>query len=81
MKVKGVTDIHHLHIWAISTSETALTCHLVMPGQHPGDDFLSDVTHALHSRFRIDHPTLQIEIGDAGTCATEPDKPAQRIST
>jgi cobalt-zinc-cadmium efflux system protein len=72
----GVTGVHHLHIWAISTSETALTCHLVIPGQHPGDDFLSDVTHALHNRFRIDHPTLQIEMGDTGTCATEQGHPA-----
>jgi cobalt-zinc-cadmium efflux system protein len=69
----GVASVHHLHIWAISTSETALTCHLVTPGQHPGDDFLSEVTHALHNRFGIDHPTLQIEVGDAGTCATEHD--------
>jgi cobalt-zinc-cadmium efflux system protein len=67
----GVTGVHHLHIWAISTTETALTCHLVTPGQHPGDAFLTEVTTTLHTRFRIDHPTLQIELGSAELCATE----------
>lgn len=67
----GVTGVHHLHIWAISTTETALTCHLVTPGKHPGDAFLADVTDTLHDRFRIDHPTLQIEIGGAEQCAME----------
>lgn len=67
----GVASIHHLHIWAISTSETALTCHLVTPGRHPGDAFLAEVTNALHKRFGIDHPTLQIEVGDTAKCATQ----------
>jgi cobalt-zinc-cadmium efflux system protein len=64
----GVTAAHDLHIWAMSTSETALTCHLVMPKGHPGDAFLADISRALHHRFRIGHPTLQIELADAGTC-------------
>jgi cobalt-zinc-cadmium efflux system protein len=77
----GVAGVHHLHIWAISTSETALTCHLVMPARYPGDDFLTEVTHALRNRFRIGHPTLQIEMGGAGKCAIEPRHPASSIST
>ena len=60
----GVADIHDLHIWAMSTAESALTVHLVMPGGHPGDDFLHDLAHELHDRFDIDHATVQIEAGD-----------------
>ena len=47
----GVTAAHDLHIWAMSTSETALTCHLVMPKGHPGDAFLAEISHELHRRF------------------------------
>ncbi|WP_295409143.1 cation diffusion facilitator family transporter [uncultured Thiocystis sp.] len=66
----GVTDIHDLHIWAISTTETALSVHLVMPNGHPGDAFLSETATALHAHFDIDHPTMQIEIGrPEGGCA------------
>lgn len=63
-ELPGVTDIHDLHIWAMSTSESALTVHLVMPGGHPGDDFLHELGHELHNRFDIDHATVQIEAGD-----------------
>jgi cobalt-zinc-cadmium efflux system protein len=64
----GVEDIHDLHIWAMSTTETALTCHLITPKGHPGDDFLRELSHELHDRFKIVHPTLQIELGDAEAC-------------
>ncbi|MEA2953606.1 MAG: cobalt-zinc-cadmium efflux system protein [Alphaproteobacteria bacterium] len=60
----GVTAVHDLHIWAMSTTETALTCHLVVPTGHPGDEFLDQVCHELHHRFEIAHPTLQIEMGE-----------------
>lgn len=60
----GVSGIHDLHIWATSTSESALTAHLVMPGGHPGDGFLCDTMNALHRDFGIEHATLQIETGD-----------------
>ena len=60
----GVNTIHDLHVWAMSTSEIALTVHLVMPGGHPGDDFLCRVANALHADFTIDHTTIQIETGD-----------------
>jgi cobalt-zinc-cadmium efflux system protein len=60
----GVTRAHHMHVWAMSTNEVALTAHLVMPGGHPGNAFFSDAAHELHERFGIDHPTLQIETGD-----------------
>lgn len=60
----GVQDMHDLHIWAMSTSESALTVHLVMPDGHPGDAFLHDLGQELHDRFDIDHATVQIEAGD-----------------
>jgi cobalt-zinc-cadmium efflux system protein len=60
----GVQDIHDLHIWAMSTSESALTVHLIMPGGHPGDTFLHELGQELHDRYDIDHATVQIEAGD-----------------
>ena len=69
----GVTSVHDLHIWPMSTTETALTCHLVMPGGHPGDAFLCEIVEELEHDFNIGHPTVQIEKGDAGPCALEPD--------
>ena len=60
----GVTEVHDLHIWGMSTTETALTAHLVMPGGYPDDAFRSTITEFLKSRFQIGHATLQIELGD-----------------
>jgi cobalt-zinc-cadmium efflux system protein len=57
----GVTEVHDLHIWAMSTNETALTAHLVRPGGHD-DAFLHHVCEELSHRFNIHHATLQIEI-------------------
>jgi len=68
----GVASIHDLHIWAMSTTEIALTCHLVMPKGHPGDAFLAEVCHDLAHRFAIQHPTFQIELGDAAPCPLAP---------
>jgi cobalt-zinc-cadmium efflux system protein len=59
----GVTDVHDLHIWGMSTTETALTAHLVMTGQAGDNAFLQTVADGLHTRFAIHHPTLQIENG------------------
>lgn len=58
----GVEDVHDLHVWAMSTTDIALTAHLVMPGGHPGDAFLQQIADQLHDRFHITHPTLQIEL-------------------
>jgi len=69
----GVASVHDLHVWAMSTTETALTCHLVMPGGHPGDAFLQKVCDQLHHKFEIAHPTIQIELADAGACKLQPD--------
>jgi cobalt-zinc-cadmium efflux system protein len=70
----GVSKIHDLHIWAMSTTETALTVHLVMPGGYPGDGFLWEVAQELEHHFGIKHSTLQVEMGDSAyPCALEPD--------
>lgn len=68
-----VSEVHDLHIWAMSTTETALTCHLVTPAGHPGDAFLHRVADELRCRFAIGHPTLQIELSDGGQCALQSD--------
>jgi len=65
MELPGITEVHDLHIWAMSTTETALTVHLIRPGFAVDDHFLSEVSQTLHTRFGIDHPTIQIECGDA----------------
>jgi cobalt-zinc-cadmium efflux system protein len=66
--VPGVSAIHDLHIWPMSTTEVALTCHLTMPEGPPGDAFLHEAANALQERFRIDHVTLQIETNLDGAC-------------
>ena len=71
----GVAQIHDLHIWGMSTTETALTVHLVMPEGHPGDGALAQICHDLHERFRIGHATIQVETGDERhPCALAPDQ-------
>jgi cobalt-zinc-cadmium efflux system protein len=72
-RLDGVARIHDLHVWAMSTTETALTCHLVMPAGHPGDAFIAQAAASLRAAFGIEHTTLQIECGDAGACALAPD--------
>ncbi len=70
----GVAEIHDLHIWGMSTTETALTCHLVMPGGHPGDAALGRLVRELDERFGIHHATIQIELADSDEiCALTPE--------
>ncbi len=59
----GVTDVHDLHIWGMSTTESALTAHLVMPQGYPGDVALDAIIADLRLRYAIDHATLQVEQG------------------
>ncbi len=70
----GVVEIHDLHIWGMSTTETALTVHLVMPGGHPSDRFIAQVSDDLRERFHVGHATIQVETGDKlHPCALAPE--------
>lgn len=75
--LQGLTQVqavHDLHIWGMSTTEVALTVHLVMPQGHPGDAFLNQLAEKLQQRFGIGHATFQVELGDEGiTCRLAPD--------
>jgi len=70
----GVAAVHDLHIWGLSTSETALTVHLVKPDARVDDDWLHDIARELHDRFGIVHTTIQVESGQGTqTCQLAPD--------
>lgn len=66
--LREVTAVHDLHIWPMSTTETALTAHLVMPSGYPGGAFLREVAHELDHRFRIGHATVQVDTGANEHC-------------
>jgi cobalt-zinc-cadmium efflux system protein len=68
-KCPGVCAIHDLHVWPMSTTETALTCHMVILDGHPGDDALHKISDELKHRFGIPHATIQVEVTDAAGCA------------
>jgi cobalt-zinc-cadmium efflux system protein len=74
LEIPGVTGLHDLHIWGMSTTETALTCHLIMPAGHPGDATLGAIAEQLHHRFGIHHATIQIELADTDeACVLTPE--------
>ncbi len=62
LSMPGVVSVHDLHVWGMSTTETALTVHLVMPQGHPGDAALEVISESLQQHFRIQHSTLQVEL-------------------
>jgi cobalt-zinc-cadmium efflux system protein len=70
----GVQGLHDLHVWPISTTQTALTCHLVMPEPPERDAFLHDLAESLKSAFGIGHATVQIETTPDGGCHLAPDE-------
>lgn len=59
----GVADMHDLHVWGMSTTDCALTVHLVMPEGYPGDEYMDEIACTLREQFKIAHSTLQIEQG------------------
>jgi cobalt-zinc-cadmium efflux system protein len=69
LTLPGVTRLHDLHIWAMSTTEPVLTAHLLMPGGPPGDAFLAEARDMLRRDFAIGHATLQVETGE--TCVVD----------
>src|ERR1700684_1832638 len=73
-KQPGVTGVHDLHIWPMSTTETALTCHCLLPGGHPGDEYLMRLAREWQGLFGIGHVTIQVEIDERVPCALEPDR-------
>lgn len=70
----GVCEVHDLHVWPLSTSTTALTAHLVVPGGVPGDEFLARVAGDLEREFGIAHSTIQVERGGEPACALASDQ-------
>ncbi|MEY4754393.1 MAG: hypothetical protein RJA44_2068 [Pseudomonadota bacterium] len=66
----GVAEVADLHVWAMGSSQIALTAHLIMPAGHPGDAFLRDAMQRLEDRFEIEHVTLQVMQAplDSGGC-------------
>lgn len=66
-ELPNVSEVHDLHVWAVSTTEVAMTAHLVRPNLENDDQLLAQASSMLHSRFNIDHTTIQIErsVGDA----------------
>ena len=71
-ELEGVAEVHDLHIWSISTTETALTVHLVKPHVVNEDEFLCRLKSQLHERFDIGHVTVQIERGGGPACDQAP---------
>ena len=70
---EGVSDVHDLHIWPLSTTSTALTAHLVCSDDRIDDDRTAKISQDLKERFGIDHVTIQFETGDGIPCALESD--------
>ena len=76
-KLPGVTGIHHLHIWSLSTTETALTVHLVVSGEVDRDKLIRQANAYVHQLFGISHSTIQVESADMNH-ADHCDEPAHR---
>lgn len=70
-QLPGVAAIHHLHVWGLSTTETACTAHVVKREPQLDDDLLKQIAHELHARFGIEHTTIQFERCDGPDCPTE----------
>ncbi len=73
VKQPGVAAVHDLHIWPMSTTDIALTAHLVIPSGHPGDSFLMHIAEELRAHHGIGHVTLQVETDPSTACTLEPD--------
>jgi cobalt-zinc-cadmium efflux system protein len=72
--IEGIKEVHHLHIWCITTGLIALSGHIVLekPFLAASDDILKRIREMLHDRFQINHATIQIESEDYFECGDEP---------
>jgi cobalt-zinc-cadmium efflux system protein len=70
-QLPGVAEIHHLHVWGLSTTETACTAHVVKREPTLDDELLKTIAHELHERFGIEHTTIQFERCVGADCPTE----------
>ena len=68
LRLPDVREVCDLHIWALSTRDIAMSCHLVMPAGHPGDAFLTEAARVMKARFEINHPTFQIDFDKRTNC-------------
>lgn len=66
-----VQDVHHLHIWGLSTTDVALTAHIVLLQRDEGDELLAQIRHDLHHQFSISHATIQFESSESDICQTQ----------
>jgi len=67
--LESIEEIHALHVWALSTTENALTVHLVSSKKETDNDFLDEIQDHLHDNYKIEHATIQIEYAtDSYTC-------------
>ena len=70
-QLPGIAEIHHLHVWGLSTTETACTAHVVKREPQLDDQLLKEIARELHDRFGIEHTTIQFECCDESDCPTE----------
>lgn len=81
LQAPGVRDLHHLHVWAIGTTSTALSVHLVVDAEADAPALVHDLAHELHERFEIDHATIQAEhLIHSGSCLLTPDPHSKHCS-
>ena len=71
-QLPGITAVHDLHVWGMSTTEAALTAHLVKPDGVLDDDLLERIVKELHAKFGIEHATIQLEQGANHACSLAP---------
>ena len=72
--LENVCQIHDLHIWPMSTTEVALSVHLIMINDSLNDDFLPNLQKQLHDSFGVEHSTIQVERQDGGSCMLNKDR-------
>ncbi len=66
--LENVSQIHDLHVWPLSTSEVALSVHVIIADDSLNNNFLPKLQQQLHDRFGIEHSTIQVERQDDGPC-------------